>query len=397
MLRKPNSMLAFAAAIALLAATSPAAAAAAAADSPPPAVTPAPAPTMQSDPAAALKAAISKPELVPWIQDGDYASLLARAKKQKKLVFLDVYATWCGPCKQMDKFTYTDSTVAAVASKYYVSRKVDGEKGEGIGIAKRFNVNAYPTLLILDGDGKEQNRAVGFRAAKQFTKMLDDTRSGRGTIAGLEKLIADGKDTYENRIALAQKNVEAGELVRARENYDKAFALDPEDKNGQMADALYALGRAERSQGNHERAVGDFEKFLARFPNHGYAPDVEAQLAGSLGELGRKDEAIATYKKVVARQPDDPRTLMAYARFCAGLGVSFDEATQAAQKAVEVSNRSPQALDALADVYAAQGQWDEGLLALEEAARARPEDGALRGKMERFQEEAVRAVQARKR
>ncbi|MGH7726358.1 MAG: tetratricopeptide repeat protein [Candidatus Eiseniibacteriota bacterium] len=394
MLRKPNSTLAFAAAIALLAATSPAAADA---DSPAPTATPTPAPTMQSDPAAALKAAISKPELVPWIQDGDYASLLARAKKQKKLVFLDVYATWCGPCKQMDKFTYSDSTVAEVASKYYLSRKVDGEKGEGIGIAQRFNVNSYPTLLIVDGDGKEQNRAVGFRQAKQFAKILDDTRSGRGTIAGLEKMIAGGKDTYENRIALAQKYVEAGELVKARENYDKAFALDPDDKNGQMADALYLLGRAERSQGNHQRAVDDFEKFLARFPNHGYAPDVEAQLAASLGELGRKDEAIATFKKVVARQPDDPRTLMAYARFCAGLGVAFVEATQAAQKAVEISNRSPQSLDVLADVYAAQGQWDEGLLALEEAARARPEDGALRGKMERFQEEAVRAVQARKR
>lgn len=346
--------------------------------------------------ATATVTAPAPAELVPWLREGDHAAALALAKKQKKLVFLDVYATWCGPCKLMDRQTYSDSTVGAIASAYYVNRKVDGEKGEGIQLAKRFNVNAYPTLIIVDGDGKEVNRAIGYRTASQFARFLDDTRAGRGTIDALEKTIAGGKDTYENRYALAEKYLEGGEFVRARENFEKAFTLDPEDKRRGMADALYGMGRAERNAGNHEKAIGDFQRFLEKFPADPRAREVQTMLASSLGDLGKKDEAVATYRKVLETKPDDPAMLGAFARFCAGLKVSLDEAKAAALKGVELSDRSPQSLDALADVYAAGGHWDDGLLVLEEAARARPEDNALRGKMERFQEEAVRAVQARK-
>ncbi len=176
-MRKTNATIGIGAAVAL---------ALSAAIAPTVAAPTAAAPTAVAPTTAAPAAPTAKRELVPWIQDGDYASLLTRAKKQKKLVFLDLYAVWCGPCKQMDRITYTDSTVAAVAGAHYLSRKVDGEKGEGIVLAKRFNINSYPTLLVVDGDCKEVNRAVGFRTPDRFARFLDDTRTGRGTIAGLE-------------------------------------------------------------------------------------------------------------------------------------------------------------------------------------------------------------------
>ena len=80
-------------------------------------------------------------ERVAWDTSGDFASALARAKKAKKLVFIDFYAVWCGPCKLMDRTVYTDSTVALETARY-LSRKIDAEKGEGITLAKRYKVDA---------------------------------------------------------------------------------------------------------------------------------------------------------------------------------------------------------------------------------------------------------------
>ena len=168
----------------------------------------------------------AKAELVPWHQEGDFATALAKAKKEKKYVFIDFYATWCGPCKMMDKQVYTDSAMGKAAAKY-VNRKIDAEKGEGITLAKRYGVAAYPTMVIVDAAGKEVNREQGFRPATHMVRFLDDPREGRGTIEGIEKQLAAGKDTYENRVALGEMYAQKGDHDLARAQFDKAIVLDP--------------------------------------------------------------------------------------------------------------------------------------------------------------------------
>jgi thiol:disulfide interchange protein len=127
-------------------------------------------------------------ELMPWDQSGDFASALARAAKSKKLVFIDFYATWCGPCKMMDRTVYSDSSVAQVAAAF-VNRKVDAENGEGIALAQRYRIEAYPTLVVVDPTGAEVARETGYRPADRFRRFLDDVRSGKGTISGLEQAV----------------------------------------------------------------------------------------------------------------------------------------------------------------------------------------------------------------
>lgn len=78
---------------------------------------------------------------------------LAEAKKQKKLVFLDAYTSWCGPCKLLKKNTFTDEVVAVFFNKNFINVTEDMEKGVGIELAKKYQVNAFPTLLITDSAG----------------------------------------------------------------------------------------------------------------------------------------------------------------------------------------------------------------------------------------------------
>lgn len=86
-------------------------------------------------------------------EKGAFANHLAKAKKENKKVFLDIYTAWCGPCLQFNKTVLTNKEVAALMNEAFVNIKVDAEVGEGIEIGKKYVIGGYPTLLVLDSDG----------------------------------------------------------------------------------------------------------------------------------------------------------------------------------------------------------------------------------------------------
>lgn len=85
---------------------------------------------------------------------GDWASVLKQAKSTNKLIFVDVYTTWCRPCKQMDKHIFSNKDIGDYFNSHFISYKLDAEKGEGIALSKKYSVNSYPNLLFVDGNGK---------------------------------------------------------------------------------------------------------------------------------------------------------------------------------------------------------------------------------------------------
>lgn len=95
-------------------------------------------------------------------EKGKWKDMLARAKTEKKLIFVDVYAVWCGPCKMLDQQVFTDKQVAATYNAFFINYKVDAERGEGMTLARQYNVKAYPTALFIDGDGQLIDNWTGF-------------------------------------------------------------------------------------------------------------------------------------------------------------------------------------------------------------------------------------------
>ncbi len=97
-----------------------------------------------------------------------WSELLAMAKMNNKLVFLDIYTDWCGPCKDMEQRVFPLPKVGELYNRAFINYKLDAEKGEGIAIAKQFKINAYPTYLFLNGDGELVYRLGGSREAEEF-------------------------------------------------------------------------------------------------------------------------------------------------------------------------------------------------------------------------------------
>src|ERR1043166_391494 len=92
---------------------------------------------------------------------GTFEEVLARAKKENKMIYIDCYTSWCGPCKWMAKNIFTNDSVADFYNSNFVNAKIDMEKGEGVDIAAKYDVRAYPTMLYLNADGVQLHRTCG--------------------------------------------------------------------------------------------------------------------------------------------------------------------------------------------------------------------------------------------
>lgn len=88
-------------------------------------------------------------------------TILSQAKKQKKLVFVDCYTSWCGPCASMARNIFPQKVCGDYFNATFVSTKFDMEKGEGATLQKTWKCIAYPTFIILNADGKEITRLTG--------------------------------------------------------------------------------------------------------------------------------------------------------------------------------------------------------------------------------------------
>lgn len=101
-----------------------------------------------------------------------FAEALQAAKAEKKLVFVDFYTTWCGPCKMMSRDVFPQQKLGDYMNSKFVCVKFDAEKEEPE-LVKKCKVDSYPTFIVFDTDGNEKARLIGSNSAEGFMADLD--------------------------------------------------------------------------------------------------------------------------------------------------------------------------------------------------------------------------------
>lgn len=106
-----------------------------------------------------------------------FKEILAKAKREKKLVFLDAYASWCGPCKLMEKNIFPLPAVKEYYNANFINARIDMEKGEGRDIALKYQVRSYPSYLFLNGDGEVVMKNYGYIGEQDFIAIAKEANN----------------------------------------------------------------------------------------------------------------------------------------------------------------------------------------------------------------------------
>lgn len=116
---------------------------------------------------------------IQWVALNDLQEL---NKKEPRKVFIDIYATWCGPCKLMDKKTFADPTIVQYVNDHYYAVKLNGEGKKQVNIfgktmteaelAYTFKIRGYPSIVFMDESMQPYEPVAGYIPAQNFIKML---------------------------------------------------------------------------------------------------------------------------------------------------------------------------------------------------------------------------------
>jgi thioredoxin-related protein len=189
---------------------------------------------------------------IQFEQNLNWEQVKAKAKKENKYIFLDCYATWCAPCKRMDKEVYTNDTVGNFFNKNFISvkiqmdetekdtKKVQSWRKDAGAISRQYRILAYPTYVFLSPEGSVVHMETGFKPPSDFLTLAQiATVPGKvynNPHATYDRLVADykkGKKDYSKmpymfKTALKLKEIEVAKTL-ARDYSNYVIGLKNED------------------------------------------------------------------------------------------------------------------------------------------------------------------------
>ena len=242
-------------------------------------------------------------------ETGSWSDVLAKAKETGKPVFVDVYTTWCGPCKMMSKDVFPREDVGTFYNANFVCYKLDAEAGEGVTVAKQYNVRGYPTYLFVRSDGTVFYRFMGSTAAENFLRMtqtaLDEFKDPKTLAVWDSEYPTHQTDTAFLRAYISKRNRLEIPAVDLLEAYIKL--LSEADRSSKDLAKLYLDQYDDLRIGTFafDHLVANpsifYGMYLTYFPS--FLESIvqnSVRAAAKAKDLNQLEAAIATGKKIAA-------------------------------------------------------------------------------------------------
>lgn len=114
--------------------------------------------------------------------EGDFDAAKAKANREGKMLLVDFYAAWCGPCKWMEETTFADPTVREQMSEDYITVKINIDDFDGYALKEHYEVKVLPTVLIFNNEGKIVERIEETIPPSKMRTLLDKNKAPKGSI-----------------------------------------------------------------------------------------------------------------------------------------------------------------------------------------------------------------------
>ena len=236
---------------------------------------------------------------------GSWEEALAKADEEGKLIFVDCYTTWCGPCKRMSAQTFPDPQVGEFYNANFISLKIDMEKEKGLQFRRDYPVSAYPTLYYIDPDGKVVLMTKGAKQAPDFIAIGQSALKKYDGSAKYKGIYEEGDRSYETVYAyISALNKSGKSSVKVANEYFRTQDDLSTEENLEML--MVATTRVD------SKIFGFFEehkKELIKLKGESAVNAVIREAAYNTGAMGIEyettelmDEAYAALKKHI---PDD--------------------------------------------------------------------------------------------
>ncbi len=247
--------------------------------------------------------------------EGTFEEALAQAKKENKLVFVDFYTTWCGPCKWMSTNIFTRSDVGDYFNKNFVSCKIDAEK-EGKELAVKYEVRNYPTMLFLDADGEIVSKVIGRQEALQLIALAKVAVSGDKSYnySNLVKDYEQKKHDSEFLKHYMEQMTKTGKRVYdALENYLKV-QTDMEESSVEMMEFLMRYKQDLLLGGKVEEVfMNNYDEFwdIATRREEGVLKDMKYRIFSNTRNVAANAKNIELFKHAMQYIPNIPSEYLA--------------------------------------------------------------------------------------
>jgi thioredoxin-related protein len=166
---------------------------------------------------------------IRFVENMSWREVLNLAKSERKYIFVDCFATWCGPCKLMDRDIFIDENVGAYMNANFISVRMQMDTSQqdkdevkdryvdAHDIRQRYNISAFPSFLFFSPEGKVVHRSLGFKNGndfilmaknatdtnKQYYTLLENYRVGEREYSTMPYLAKSAKLFGEKEIAIA--------------------------------------------------------------------------------------------------------------------------------------------------------------------------------------------------
>lgn len=238
-------------------------------------------------------------------EKGSFQEILTKAQQEQKLIFMDCYTSWCGPCKLLAKNVFTQDNVADFFNTHFINVSMDMEKGEGKALQQKYQIEAYPTLLLLDAQGEEVFRSVGGCSAQTLLSNFSSAMNPENTIPGMEEKFAAGERAPEfvsKYWEALQKGRRFEDLQKSTLEFFKGMKVQKvcEDQNWVLYDRFVNIDNPlHHLMVEH---IKDFKKIRgAEMMENKLYRDYDAAIMGRIPNIGHTAEQIKQYTKDIQK------------------------------------------------------------------------------------------------